>query len=351
MAVLNIPIKGQIGIDVTREEVETRINNNPDAEEIILEIDSAGGDVLVGYSIFNLLMNTHKKIKANIVGACASITSLIAMTAKRKDTIMNKVGIYVIHNPTVGAEGDSDTLGAAKETLIKVEDTMAELYAERMGITEKQARDKMKVETQFTPEEAKKAKLIGEVVEKQELKAVAFVKDISSLNQKDKTLIEKLAEELKVIKDKLFAKPKAALNLTLTDGGTIYVNTEAESPAVGDAVFTDATMAEVVKPGDYTLEDGRIVVVDSEGVISEVKASTDTEEMKELENKIKELQAEVKKVSDKNKELTGDRNKLIELKAKFEDVTNPPNVDYGLMSEGADHPLDELAGSIKRKFS
>jgi len=202
MASIQIPIKGQIGEQTTAKEVERLIKASPEADEILLEVDSLGGAVFEGFSIYNLLKNSGKKIKVNIVGSAASITTLIVGAAEVKDITMNEVGVFMIHNPTVGLEGDAAKLGAAKETLEQVEQIMVDVYKDRMSLTAKEVKEMMNAETTFKPEEAKK---VGKVAEKIELQPVALF-DPESLNKKDSNKLDELIVTVKQLAEKLFTK-------------------------------------------------------------------------------------------------------------------------------------------------
>ena len=351
MASIQIPIKGQIGEQTTAKEVERLIKASPEAEEIVLEVDSLGGAVFEGFSIYNLLKNSGKKIKVNIVGSAASITTLIVGAAEVKDITMNEVGVFMIHNPTVGLEGDAAKLGAAKETLEQVEQIMVDVYKDRMSLTAKEVKEMMNAETTFKPEEARKAGLVGKVAEKIELQPVALF-DPESLNKKDSNKLDELIVTVKQLAEKLFTKKvKNAVTLTLTDGGSIYVDTDT-TPAVGDIVFTDVGMTEMVAAGDYNIEDGSLIVVGEDGVITEIKQENDEEMNKELEAKIKEIESGMVETSKKLKEAEAYQAKYEELKGKVEEGLPPPSVDYSAMSTGGDsHPLDAAVKQFKKKYN
>ena len=352
MASIQIPIKGQIGLETTAKGVEELIRSDPEAEEIILEVDSLGGAVFEGFSIYNLLKNSGKKIIANIVGSAASITTLIVAAAEVKDITMNEVGVFLIHNPMVDLQGDADKLDAAKKNLEQIEEIMVSVYAPRLKKKPEEVKELMKAETSYKPSDAKKAGLVGKVVEKIGLKAVALF-DPEALNKKDKNKLEQIWDELMAIKEKMFAPDiKAALNLTLVDGGSIYIDTEAAAPAVGDNVFTNAEMTEAIPGGDYNISDGSLVVVGDEGAITEIKEPNEEEMKKELEAKIKALELEMTETAKKVTAANEIKTKYEALKKTVETTAPPPSVDYSMMRhEGDGHFMDDMVGSFKRKIN
>ncbi len=352
MASIQIPIKGQIGLETTAKGVEELIRSDPEAEEIILEVDSLGGAVFEGFSIYNLLKNSGKKIIANIVGSAASITTLIVAAAEVKDITMNEVGVFLIHNPMVDLQGDADKLDAAKKNLEQIEEIMVSVYAPRLNKKPEEVKELMKAETSYKPSDAKKAGLVGKVVEKIGLKAVALF-DPEALNKKDNSKLDALLDTVKKMAEKMFSPNiKAALNLTLVEGGSIYVDTEADAPSVGDNVFTNAEMTEAIGAGDYNLSDGSLVVVGDEGSITEIKEPNEEEMKKELEAKIKALELEITETAKKEKEANALKTKYEALKKTVESTKPPPSVDYSNMRiEGEGHFMDNDVESFKRKIN
>ena len=112
---------------------------------------------------------------------------------------------------------------------------------------------------------------------------------------KIKTLLGVESEEIKLAQMKL------------EDGITIV---EAENFAEGDEIVIITEDGKVAMPvGDYTLEDGRMVVVKEEGVIAEVKEA-EKEEKEEEEAVEEEARSEEEK--DEYKEETAKPKKIIE---------------------------------------
>ena len=353
MASIQIPLKGQVGLEITKDKVEELIKSDPDAKEILLEVDSLGGNVFEGFSIYNLLINSGKKIKVNIVGQCASIMTLIVSTAEVKDIVMNSpVGMWLIHNPTIGLEGDAKELESVADMLKKIESIMVSVYKTRMKLSEDEIKVLMDSEKTFTPEEAQKAGLVGKIVEEMPVQKAVALFDLDSLNKKDNTKLEELIDTVKQMAEKLFTKKvKNAITLTLTDGGSIYVDTET-TPAVGNIVFTDEGMTEMVVAGDYLIDDGSLIVVGEDGVITEIKQQNSEEMNKELEAKIKEIEIQMGKNSEKLKEAEAYKAKYEELNAKVEEGMPPPSVDYSAMNiDGDNHPLDDAAKQFRKKFN
>lgn len=89
----------------------------------------------------------------------------------------------------------------------------------------------------------------------------------------------KATDLLEKIKTLLSAKVNLA-EMTL-ENGTIL---EAESFATGESVFIKSDDERVALPiGEYTLEDGRMLIVEEEGIIAEIRSEMPAEELTEVE--------------------------------------------------------------------
>jgi hypothetical protein len=92
---------------------------------------------------------------------------------------------------------------------------------------------------------------------------------------------EDLKNKVKDLLTKLgLTKPVKLAAHALADGATVY--TEAEAPAVGDAVYADEAMTEPVADGSYTLESGVTLVVEAGVILEMVEAPADDAEMQEM---------------------------------------------------------------------
>ena len=133
-----------------------------DAEEIVLRLNSPGGDFFDGITIKSLLESHPAKVTAKIDGLAASIASIIALSA---DEILMAKGAYImIHNPTSSViGGESKDFEKQAELLNKLTDSIASQYAQKMGIPTDEAKVLMDAETWFTAEEAIKANIANNI--------------------------------------------------------------------------------------------------------------------------------------------------------------------------------------------
>lgn len=142
-----IKIKGVIGADINGQEFADRISKL--SGDIDFEIDSPGGSVFHGISIYNAIKQYDRgRCRMHVVGDCSSMAAYI-MLAGDGDVEFEANSIVVLHNPWSIALGDYRAM--KKEGAILEE--LAELYAEafvKRGLFEKaEIRSIMDEETWF----------------------------------------------------------------------------------------------------------------------------------------------------------------------------------------------------------
>lgn len=154
-----IRIDGIIGDwNNTTEEFQYRVNElglEP-GEELKVIINSPGGSVFEGFGIYNYLLSLQHKIITEVEGLAASIATLITFAAKKEDTYINHISLFMIHKASTGAHGNSDDLEKQAEILKTIDDTLISVYSARTGKTRKQVEDMLTVETWLGSEDAAK---------------------------------------------------------------------------------------------------------------------------------------------------------------------------------------------------
>lgn len=128
-----------------------------DIDEIELLINSPGGDVFDGLTIYNTLVNHPATIRGRVDGLAASAASFIAMSCD--DLEMGRGSMMMIHDAAGFALGNAGDMRSMADLLDKVSDQIAGIYAARTGIDAGTWRKRMLAETWFTDVEAVEAGL------------------------------------------------------------------------------------------------------------------------------------------------------------------------------------------------
>ena len=147
--------------DITDQEIVKQINDLGNVSKITLRINSLGGSVFSAIAIYNVLKSQKAEVVAYIDGICASSATIITSAADK--VIMPKNALYMIHNPSTMAYGESKDLEKSINLLDTVKDTIIETYIAKTGQTKEVLAEMMDNETWLTAEEAKSLGFIDEV--------------------------------------------------------------------------------------------------------------------------------------------------------------------------------------------
>ncbi|MDE1476498.1 head maturation protease, ClpP-related [Xenorhabdus bovienii] len=101
-------------------------------QDVIVNINSPGGDVFEGIAIYNLLRNHGGKVTVNVLGLAASAASVIAMAGDEIN--MGRGAFLMIHNAWTYCCGNKNELMAVAEALKPFDDSLIDIYATRTGI-------------------------------------------------------------------------------------------------------------------------------------------------------------------------------------------------------------------------
>lgn len=143
-----IRIDGVIGGDwfddgVTAEQFIRRFNALPQ-KVVDLHVNSPGGDVFEGLTIYNVLAASGKTIRGHVDGLAASIASVLLMAC---DTIeMPENSFLMIHDAWMLSIGNASQLRADAEQLDAISAQIAKIYADRSGREIDKIRDLMRGE-------------------------------------------------------------------------------------------------------------------------------------------------------------------------------------------------------------
>lgn len=137
--------------------------NNIDSPEIVLRINSPGGDAFDGRAIASAIKAHKSRIVAKIDGLCASAATTIANAC---DEVQISGGaMYMIHNAWTVAMGNKSDFLELAEFLEKIDSNIAKDYAKRANLDVEKISEMMDAETWMTAEEAKEHGFVDVVVD------------------------------------------------------------------------------------------------------------------------------------------------------------------------------------------
>ncbi|MCL2636954.1 MAG: Clp protease ClpP [Oscillospiraceae bacterium] len=176
------------GDEVTPAEFNKELAALGDVSEIIVRINSGGGDVFAANAIYTRLKDHKAKITVKIDGWAASAATIIAMAG---DTIMIPAnGVFMIHNPAFVMYDylDEERLTKLSEIIAVIKNSMINAYALKTEKDKDEISTLLSAETWFTGEEAVAAGFCDEVMFG-EAQALANVAAFSTYKNVPKALL------------------------------------------------------------------------------------------------------------------------------------------------------------------
>jgi len=247
------------------DEVQEKLKSVKDGEDIVLHVNSYGGDVMAGWAIYDLLrQQSGHAIKAIVEGVCASMASVVILAATKENRKATPDASFLVHFPEVGyISGDmyerltAENLEKIKQQVEKTreetkaeEDKIVAVMVERTGIAEDIIRTQMQSEKWFGTERAIELGLISGVEEHKTARAA------SKNSCKMKKINAKVKQTGNVLQ-RLFAD----FIRTSVDGVEVEIDNETGVPEVGVTARPDGT---------FVLDDGVTIVIE-DGVITAVE--------------------------------------------------------------------------------
>lgn len=145
-----ISIFGAIGEDffgegVTAKRISAALRNIGAGRDVVVNINSPGGNVFEGIAIYNLFREHKGKVTMKVLGVAASAASFVAMAG---DTVqVAKSGFIMIHNVFVAAIGDKHDMREIADTLETFDRVLVDIYEARSHLDAKAITKMMDKET------------------------------------------------------------------------------------------------------------------------------------------------------------------------------------------------------------
>lgn len=123
-----------------------------DVEELDVYINSPGGSVFEGVTIYNLLVAHPATVNVHVLGLAASIASVIMLAGDSVNIAEN--AMVMIHDPSAGVYGKAKDFRQVADVLDKITESILNTYEGRTKLTRDQLRAAMTAETYYTADEA-----------------------------------------------------------------------------------------------------------------------------------------------------------------------------------------------------
>jgi ATP-dependent Clp endopeptidase proteolytic subunit ClpP len=312
-----VNIIGSIGSDAFSDNslrsIMKQVENVPDATEILVNINSPGGEVSEGFAIYNYLTSQNIPVTTRGVGLVASIATVVFLAGRKRELYENSQ--FLIHNPWTYGEGDANTLEKKAEELRLIENQLLDFYSNHTGTDKDVLRDLMNSDKIISSSTANELKFATDILSP--IKAFATIKNKTTKNE----TMSKIGKIFKEAFNALKANGVVLAEMvTTTDGTELEIEMAGATIAIGDSVMVNGESAE----GTFELADGTTIIV-VEGKITEVAKPEsamehdDEEEKKNHAELISTLEAEIENLKQANAKL---QNENSEMAKNVEVITN-----------------------------
>ena len=132
---------------------------------LVLEINSMGGDLLEGFAIHDAIKRLPARVTAKIVASSASAATVIASAADRIEISENSR--YLVHNAQTFVEGNKERLAEIYEQLASFDNQILDIYIKRTGKPRNEIAELMKQERWMSATEALQWGFVDAIIQPQ----------------------------------------------------------------------------------------------------------------------------------------------------------------------------------------
>lgn len=161
---------GIYAADFKRELEDVASRGGP----IVLNINSPGGDVFEGISVYHAVSKYRDRITVNITGVAASIASVVALAGNR--LVMGQGTFLMIHDAWTIILGTAKKLRQRADTLDQIDTEMVGIYEQNSNLSKQELITAMDSETWYSPDQAYQAGFADAIEDYGEIaaKSIAF---------------------------------------------------------------------------------------------------------------------------------------------------------------------------------
>lgn len=139
-------------------------------EKLDIYINSGGGDIFAGSEVYSAIREYGGEVNIHVVGLAASAASVIACAGSSD---ISPTAMLMVHNVSSTARGDYRDMDKESEILKKANETIANAYVTKTGMSMEEALQMMDGETWLSANDAVAKGLIDKLSESRNGKLVA----------------------------------------------------------------------------------------------------------------------------------------------------------------------------------
>lgn len=187
------------------KDVDAVIKSMVPGDELVVSINSPGGDVSAGMEIYSIL-HQIQNVTIEIQGIAGSAAGVISQAGRVR---MSPVAMIMIHNVSLyGASGDYHDMDRASEMLRNMNASLANAYAVKSGRDLKEIMKLMDKETWLTAEQALSYGFADEIIQEKislvnSYTGLRVTPDMVAKAKEEKKAWEKREQEKQTLLDSL----------------------------------------------------------------------------------------------------------------------------------------------------
>lgn len=135
-------------------------------KEISMYINSPGGVVTSGLSIYDTMQYIRPKVSTLCVGQAASMGSLLLAAGEKGMRFSLPNSRIMVHQPSGGFQGQASDIALHAKEILELKDRLNKIYVEHTGQTLKKVETALDRDNFMTAEEARDFGLIDEIVDR-----------------------------------------------------------------------------------------------------------------------------------------------------------------------------------------
>lgn len=160
------------GDSISAKDFDRELNKlDPTINQIDLRVNSPGGDVFDGITIYNRLLRHSAKVTAYVDGIAASIASVIILAAD--EIIMGEGAMVMIHKPHTIAMGNDLEMLDVVDRLQDVENQILGIYKKKTNLDQTELRAMLAKTTWFDAEQAVESGFAHKIADEMEFSIAA----------------------------------------------------------------------------------------------------------------------------------------------------------------------------------
>ena len=140
-------------------------SENPD-KDIFLYINSPGGSVSAGLSVFDTMNFIKPDVSTLCMGLAASMGSFLLMAGAKGKRLALPNSKIMIHQPSGGAQGQATDIEIHAREILKTREQLNRIYADRTGQTLEKITADMERDLFMSAAEARDYGLVDQVIER-----------------------------------------------------------------------------------------------------------------------------------------------------------------------------------------